>query len=181
MRRQIVRRIQTLALICIGDDGDRSVVLVADDATRRVLARELAALMIERVAVAVVRRRPEHGDPPVVFQIAHLAVVGNIAPHQVATLARPRRPLAPEPAGPQPLNRRVAEPQRVEPRIDREDIGIRVADRRGTGREISRRTRNYCGRSSPRRSLSGLLCPSAARDEYGNAGGRANLRNHIAT
>src|SRR5207302_5769292 len=108
MHRDVVRRVQPLALIRIGDGGNRSVVLVTDDAARAVLARELATLEIKRVAVAVVRWRAEHRDPSVIVQIAHLTVVRDVAPHQVPALARPRRPLAPQPAGPQTLNRRVA-------------------------------------------------------------------------
>src|SRR6267378_8685623 len=100
MRREVVRRVQTLALIRIGNGGNRSVVLVPHDAARTMLARELAALKIKRVAVAVVRRRAEHRDPPVIVQIAHLAVVRDVAPYQVPALAGPRRPLAPQPAGP---------------------------------------------------------------------------------
>src|SRR5262245_34898094 len=55
----VVRRVQALAVVGVGDDGDRAVVLVADDAPREVLAGELAALEVEGVAVAVVRGHPE--------------------------------------------------------------------------------------------------------------------------
>ena len=95
MARDVVRRIQPLALERIGNHRDRSVVLVAHDAAARVLARQLAPLMIERVAVAVARRLAEHGDAPVILDPSHLPVVRNVAPDQILPLAVPGRSFAP--------------------------------------------------------------------------------------
>src|SRR6185436_588760 len=68
MGDDVVGRVQALAVVPVGDEADRAVVLVADDPAREVLARELAALEVERVAVAVVRRAAENGHPAVVLQ-----------------------------------------------------------------------------------------------------------------
>jgi hypothetical protein len=59
-------------------------VLVAHHAPGEVLAGELAALEVEGVAVAVVRRAAEHRDAAVVLEPAELTVVRDVAPHEVA-------------------------------------------------------------------------------------------------
>src|SRR6185503_20123868 len=56
VRDDVVRGIEVLAVVLVGDDADGPVVLVAHDAPRQVLARNLPSLVVERVAVAVVRR-----------------------------------------------------------------------------------------------------------------------------
>ena len=148
MARDIVRRIEPLALIRIRDDGDRSVVLVSDDAAARVLARELTALMIERVAVAVARGLTEHGDLTIILEPPQLAVVRDVAPDQILPLSVPCGTFAPHAARPQPLNRRVADTQGVERGIDRDDVGIGIGDRLG---KIARRIRDR--RSADRGAL----------------------------
>ena len=95
MRHDVVGRVQPLAVVHVGDQSDRAVVLVAHHASREVLARELAALEIKRVAIAVVRRHAEHTHAAVVLEPAQLPVVGDVAPHEVATLTVPRRPFGP--------------------------------------------------------------------------------------
>src|SRR5687768_15023895 len=93
------------------------------------LARELAPLMIERIAVAVAGWLAEHGDAAVVLQPSELAIVGDVAPDQILALTVPRRTLAPHAAAPQTLDRGVADAQRVERRVVRDDVGIRIRDR----------------------------------------------------
>ena len=95
MAGDVVRRVQPLALERIGDHRYRSVVLVAHDAAAGVLARQLAPLMIERVAVAVARRLAEDGDTAVILEPSHLPVVRDVAPDQILPLAVPGRSLAP--------------------------------------------------------------------------------------
>src|SRR5947209_2837243 len=56
MRHEVVRRVERLAVVRVGDDGHRAVVLPAHDAAVEMLARDLAPLKIERIAVAVVGR-----------------------------------------------------------------------------------------------------------------------------
>src|SRR5689334_12195620 len=101
-----------LALVGVGNHGDGAIVLIAHETPPAMLARDLAALMIEGVAVAVVRRRTEHGDAAIVLDVAELAVIGDIAPDEIAALRAPGRAFVPHAAGEEPVNGRVVHPQR---------------------------------------------------------------------
>src|SRR3954471_3095837 len=103
-------------------------MLVARDAAPGVLARYLSALKIERIAVAVVRRVPEHGDAAIVLDPPALHAHGDVAPHQVLALAAPGRPFGPHPAGPQTVYRSVVDAKVIERRINRDHVRIRIAD-----------------------------------------------------
>src|SRR5437899_3667184 len=139
IRDNVVRRVEALAVVRVRDDRHRAVVLVADDAAGQMFARELAALKVERVAVAVVRRAAEDGNASVVFKPAQLPVVGNVAPDQVTPLTAPGRSLRPQSARPEPLDRRVALSKAVEHRIDGDDIRIDVGHRWCAGCVLARR------------------------------------------
>ena len=144
-----------LAVIVVGDHRDRAVELVAHDSPREMLAGDLAPLEVERVAVAVVRRRAEHTHVTVVLQPSHLPVVGNVAPDEITALRIPGRPLRPQRTGPQSLDWRVGLPQAIEARIDGEDVRIREIDvRRSVGTKIARRA----GDRARRRGGSSLRC-----------------------
>src|SRR5712671_1704532 len=138
MGRDVVWRIEVLALPELGDDADRAVMLVANHTPAAMLARNLSTLMIERVAVAVVRRLAEHRDAAVVFDVAQLAIVGDVAPHEIASLGAPGRAFVPLAAGEEPMNRGVVDPERVESRVDGDDVGIGIGDRTGIGTKIAR-------------------------------------------
>ena len=130
MHHDVVRRVEPLALKLLGDHRDRAVRLVAHDAPAAVLAGELTPFVVERVAVAVAGRIAEHRDAAVVFDPAHLHVVRDVAPHQVAADAVPRRPFGPERADVQPLDRRVADDVAAEARIERDDVRVGILQRR---------------------------------------------------
>ncbi len=154
MRHDVVGRVQPLALEAIGDHRDRAVVLVAHDAAGQVLARKLPALEVERVAVAVVRRHAKDAHAAVVLEPAHLPVVRDVAPHQITSDAAPRRPLGPQRARPQALDRRVRLTQAVEQRIDRQHVGIGEIDvRRRVRPEVARWRRDRARRCHRRRRL----------------------------
>ena len=68
------------------------------------LARELPALKIERVAIAVVRRHAEYADLTVLLEPAQLAVIGDIAPDKIAPDAVPCGTLGPERTRVEPLD-----------------------------------------------------------------------------
>src|SRR5437764_2749634 len=102
-----------------GDDGHRAVELVAHDAATNVFTGKLSALEIERVAVAVVRRHAEYADVTIVLDVAHLPVVRNVAPDEIAADRTPRRSFRPQRAGPQTLDRSVRLAQVVEHLFDR--------------------------------------------------------------
>ena len=140
MRDDVVRRVERLAVIAIGNHRHAAVVLVAHDAARQVLARQLPALNVERVAVGVVRWAAKHADVIVVLDPPHLPVVRDVTPDQISPLARPRRPFAPERAGPQPLDGAVGLHQPAELGIDDEDVWIvEIGGGRRVGTEIARR------------------------------------------
>jgi hypothetical protein len=69
-----------------------------------VLTRDLPALEVEGVAVAVAGREAEAArDVIVLFEVAQLLVVRNVAPEQEAADRAPCRAFGPERAGVQPL------------------------------------------------------------------------------
>src|SRR5262249_38217958 len=90
MGHHVVWRVELLAVERIGQHGGRAVELIAHDTARQVFARKLPALEVEGVAVAIVRRAAEEAHPSVILEPAQLAVVGDVAPYKVATLAIPR-------------------------------------------------------------------------------------------
>ena len=131
MDHDVVGRVQALAFELVGDDGDGAVVFVADDAAAAVLAGKLAAFEIERVAVAVAGGIAEGGDAAILFDPAHLDVVGDVAPDEVAADAVPRRALGPERAGVEALDGGVADHVAAEAIVERDDVGVGVLNGRG--------------------------------------------------
>ena len=177
VRHHVVGRVEPLAVEHGREDGRRPVELVAHHAPGDVLAGELAALEVERVAVAVVRRRAEHADVPVVLDPAHLAVVRDVAPHQVAALGAPRRPFRPERAGPQPLDRRVRLPETVEHGLDREHVRVgEVGGGRAARAEVPRRRGDRAGRGH--RPARRRLRANQMRREHRGAHRRAHAAEH---
>ena len=129
MHDDVVGGVQPLALILVGDYGDGPGRLVPDDATAAVLARELPALVVERVAVAVPRRVAEDRDVAVLFNPAHLDVVGDVAPDQVTADSVPRRTFGPQRAGMEPLDGRVAHHVPAEAVVQGDDVGVGILQR----------------------------------------------------
>ncbi len=127
----------------VGDDGDRAVRLIADHAAAAVFAGKLAAFEIEGVAVAVAGGIAEDGDAAVFFDPAHLDVVGDVAPDQIAADAVPGRAFRPKRAGVEAVDDGVADDVAAEAIVERDDVGIGVSDRllagpiarRGFGRD----------------------------------------------
>jgi hypothetical protein len=83
----VVRRVEPLVLVGIGGHTRRDVVLVAHCAAGEMLARELSALTIEVLPLLLF-------DASIVLRPAHLAIVRNVAPNQVAPLRARARPSA---------------------------------------------------------------------------------------
>ena len=97
MRHDVVGRVEGLAVVIVGDDGRPSRrARSGQRAGVRCSQRDLPALEVERVAVAVVRGHAEHADAPVVLEPAQLAVVRNVAAHEITALSVPGRPLRPQ-------------------------------------------------------------------------------------
>src|SRR5258707_4290419 len=139
MRRDIVGRVEVLALPELGDDAHGAVMLVTYNAPAAMFARNLTSLMIERVAIAVVRGLAEHRDAAVVFDVAQLTIVGDVAPDEVASLGAPSRAFVPLAAGEEPMDRGVVDPERIERRVDGDDVGIGIGHRIRIGTKIARR------------------------------------------
>src|SRR5262245_6812985 len=118
------------------------------------LATDLPALEVEGIAVAVVGRHAENGDPAVVVDVAHLPVVWDVAEYEVATLGIPGRAFGPERPRPQTLNGSVRLGQAIERGVDRDDVRIpEIYVWRTVWAEIARRA----GDSARRRDRSHLL------------------------
>ena len=96
MDDDVVGRVERLALPLVGQDGDLAVVLVADHARGCRARRRAGGLRSRRccrcVVAGVLRK---YADVAVFFEPAHLAVVGNVAPDQVAARRRSRPALRP--------------------------------------------------------------------------------------
>src|SRR4026209_546557 len=137
------------------------------------LTRQLPALAVERIAVAVVRWQPEYAHAAVVLQPSQLPVVGDVAPDQVSSLRVPGRSLRPKCAGPQPLDRRIGLRQTVETRVNRNDVRVQELP---VGRSIRtkitwRRSDGAWGRDWTGRRLS--VC-SRGYDSESSGAERAN-------
>ena len=108
LHHHVVRRVELLALVAVGDDRDRAVVLGARDAPPAVLARDEPALPVDRVAVGVAAGRAEHRDRAVGLVVAHDAVVRDVGEQHVLAGREVDRPLGPARAGPELLHMRGA-------------------------------------------------------------------------
>ena len=113
--------------------------------------------MVERIAVAVVRRLPEHRDPVVVLDPTQLAVVRDVTPDEIAPLSAPRRSLVVHPSREEPMDPGVVHPKGRERRVDGNDVGVRVGHRARAGGEITRRVGDDARRHAPRRVRGGAL------------------------
>ena len=135
----------------------RAVVLGARHAPRAVLAAQQAALAVARVAVGEVGGLAERAHGAGLLVPAHHAVVGDVAPQQVAAVAEPHRALGPAEAGRQPLDRGAGDAVLREARI--EDLDGRVGVALG-GLPHGRSLRIAAPR---RRSMKAMISPMMPR------------------
>ena len=117
LHHHIVRRVEPLALVLVGDDGDRAVRLGAGHAPASVLAGDEPALAVAGVAVAVVGLGAEGADAGLRRPAQH-AVVGDVAPQQVAAIGEPDRAFRPDAAVRQLVEMRDADHQRLEALVE---------------------------------------------------------------
>src|ERR1051325_3882654 len=122
MDHGVIGCIEGFAVELVRQHRDRAAVFITHDAPVAVLARNLPALEVVGVAVRVAGWMPEDARVPVVLDPAHLDVVGNVAPRDVAAHAVPDDALAPEHTGIMidALDWRVAEFEFVKARIERD-------------------------------------------------------------
>jgi hypothetical protein len=88
MRYAVVRRVEPLGLVGLGDHTHCAVVLVAHYAAGEMLAGELSTLTIEVLPLLLF-------DATIVLRPARLAIVRNAALNQVAPLRARARALGP--------------------------------------------------------------------------------------
>jgi len=177
MGDDVVGRVEALAIERVGDHRHRAVVLVAHHTPRQMLARDLAALEVEGVAIAVVRRHAEDADLAGIFQPAQLAIVRDIAPHQIPALAAPCRALTPQRTGPQPLDRRVPLHILREQRIDDDDVGVKDID---IGRCVRPKVARRAGDDARRHDAFRLGQRAARRGDGGNRADQRPPRHRAA-
>ena len=91
VRRQVVGRIERLAVVIVGEDGHRAIGFPAHHAAEEILGGKLAALEIEAVAVGGEGRPAEDGDLAGLPDIAIERVVLDVAEDGVLAQARPGR------------------------------------------------------------------------------------------
>ena len=95
VHNDVVGRVEALALETVHEHGDRAVVLGSCHAPRAMLAGDEAALPVARIAVGVVGGVAVLGDLARDLVPAQDAVVGDVAPQQLAGVRRTRRGLPP--------------------------------------------------------------------------------------
>ena len=126
----VVGRIEPPALPGVHQHGDRAVMFGAGDAPGQMFAGHEPALPVARIAVGMIGgfapRRREAGR----LVPAHDAIVGGVAPQQIAPVADPHRPLAPAAACGEPLHAGAEDLVFVEALVERLDGGIGIAGER---------------------------------------------------
>src|SRR4051794_10843270 len=135
------------------------------------LAGQLPALEVERVAVGIVGWRTEYADVAVVLRPSHLPVVGNVADEEIAALRTPCRAFRPQQTGEEALDRRIRLGHVIERRIDGDDVRVpEIGGWGAAGAEIARRRGDRRGRRGWLR-LPTLLRQRAAGAGHGGTGG----------
>src|SRR5262249_44258926 len=129
MDDDVVRRVQSLALKLFSDDRDGPIRFIANDAAAAMLAGELPSFEVERIAVAVAGRIAEGRNVAILFDPAHLHVVGNVAPYQVATDAVPRRTLGPQGSKMEASDDGVVDDIPPETLVESDNVRIGILDR----------------------------------------------------
>src|ERR1019366_2786149 len=119
----VVRRVQLLAIVLIGDDRDRAVEFGPGDPSPAMFASDQASLPINGVAVRVQRWLAEYTQVTVILREAHDAVVGNVAEQHIAPGREVDRALGPAHPGRDALNRHGAGEGRKTARSER-NIGL---------------------------------------------------------
>src|ERR1700736_2304997 len=105
---RVVRRVQLLAVVLVGADGDRAVEFGPGDPSAAMFASDQASFPINGVAVRVHRRLAVYAQMTVILREAHDAVVGNVAEQHVAAGREVDRALGPAHPGRDALNRHGA-------------------------------------------------------------------------
>src|ERR1700678_3291620 len=84
LHHEVVRRVEALAVPFVREHGDRTVDLGARDAARQMLAGDQPALVVDAVAVRIVRALAEYGDFAGGLDEPHHAIVRYVGPDEIA-------------------------------------------------------------------------------------------------
>ena len=148
MGRQIVGRVERLALEIVGQHRHRAIHFPAHHAAEEILAGELAALIIETVAVGVEGRLAESADFAVVPEIAIDRVILDVAEDRVLAFAAPGRTFGEMKARRDAMDHFLADQKIVEAGIDLQHIGIGRDGGLGARSEFARRLADHRARRS---------------------------------
>jgi len=122
LHHDVIGRIQPPAVPLVRDHGNRAVNLGSGDAAREMLAGDQPALVVDGVAVRIVRALAEDRDVARRFDEPHHAIVRNIRPDEIAAGGEPGRAFSPARARPQPLDAHMAGEAGLEARIENDDV-----------------------------------------------------------
>src|SRR5262249_47832538 len=127
MDHDIIGRVQWFAVECFSQHRYAPVMLVAYDAMSEMLARELASLIVKRIAIAVLSGKAKpSADMLVFFKPAELFVVGDVAPDEKTSYFAPGGTFRQKRATMKPLDGSVPEPILQESLVQHDDIRVRV-------------------------------------------------------
>jgi len=128
MDDDVVGRIEPLTLPLFGDHGLRAIGLIAHHAAAAMFAGKLPALVVKGIAVGIAGGVAVDAHVAVFFQPAELPGIRNVAPNQTARVAVPGRAFHPQTTGVEPLDWGVTDHVAAETVIERDDVGVGVAN-----------------------------------------------------
>src|SRR5581483_9240933 len=144
LHHHVVGRVEPLAVEAVDQHRDGAVVLRARHAAPAVRAADEPALAVAGVAVGEVGGLAVDAHRPRLLLPLEDAVVGDVAPQQVAPVAEVDRPLRPAAAGVETLHAGELQPVFLEGGIERDDGRIGIA--RGLPPAVGEgRDRGSCG------------------------------------
>ena len=186
---RVVRRVQLLAIVLVGDDRDRAVEFGPGDPPAAMFAGDQASFPIDGVAVRVHRWLAVYAEVTVILRKAHDAVVGNVAEQHVAACREVDRSLGPAEPGRDALDRHGAGEGREIGRSERKlgllgelQARIRIASSRAAAPKAtarltwSERRFGRVARRWPQRPLSSSLPKRQARLRLSASCGGRNRR-----
>src|SRR5262249_51249550 len=129
VHHDVIRSVQRLALIALGEHRERAVIFRARHPAGGVLAGDEASLPVTRVAIGVMGGLTKHTHAAGLFHPAQHAIVGDVTPHQEAPIPKPAGALGPQRSGVEALDWRVTQAIGPETWIEDFDGGIRIPHR----------------------------------------------------
>src|SRR4051812_27248097 len=126
LHHYVVRRIERFVVEAVGDRRNGAVVFRTRDTAAPVFAGNQTALPVTRIAVRKSGRFAEYADDARLLLPFEHAIIGDVAPQQIAPVTKPYRPFAPAEAVRDPFDRRRIYTIPSEALVENLDGGIRV-------------------------------------------------------